>query len=178
MRNEVMRSVGLVLVVGLVGLLGFGGRVLGADVSMGVMGSYLDTDDMGEAYGGGVRLKYDLVEYVGLDFRGSMLRLQDPSVNMFPLEANLMLQVPVANVLIPYGGFGVGYYIFDGGDVDLDDTVGYGPLAGVELRLASAVALFGEARWLFLEPDVSGWLGRGRARLDGFGVTAGIMVLF
>ncbi|MGA1236545.1 MAG: hypothetical protein ACO34E_06725 [Limisphaerales bacterium] len=178
MRNLASRNVWVAVVLALVVFGSSGGRVRGADVSMGLMGSYLDTDDLGEAYGGGIRLKYDLVEYVGLDFRGSMLRLQDPSVNLFPLEANLMLQLPVANVLIPYGGFGVGYYIFDGGDVGLDNAVGYGPLAGVELRIASAVALFGEARWLFLEPDVSGWMGRDRVRLDGFGVTAGIMVLF
>jgi hypothetical protein len=62
MQNELMRSLRLILVVGLVVLGCLGGRVMGADVSMGVMGSYLDTDDLGEAYGGGLRLKYDLVE--------------------------------------------------------------------------------------------------------------------
>jgi opacity protein-like surface antigen len=160
-------------------LLGSGAeRVSGADVSVGAVGTYLDTEDLGKAYGGGVRLKYDLIEYVGMDFRASMVRLQDPSINMFPLEANLMLQFPVGNTVLPYGGFGVGYYFFDGGDFSLKDRVGYGPLAGLELRLTRDVALFGEARWLFLEPDVSGVPGVDKARLDGFGINAGIMLLF
>ena len=89
-----------------------------------------------------------------------------------------MLQVPVANTLLPYGGFGVGYYFFDGGDISLSGRVGYGPLAGLELRLTRDLALFGEARWLFLEPSASGLAGVDKVRLDGFGINAGIMLLF
>jgi hypothetical protein len=107
-----------------------------------------------------------------------MVRLQDASVNMFPLEGNLLLQFPIANTVLPYGGFGVGYYLFDGGDFSLENNLGYGPVAGVELRLTRDLALFGEARWLFLESDVSGVPGVDKARLDGFGVNAGLMLLF
>jgi len=165
-----------VVVAGLLSLSA--GRSSAADVSIGALGSYLDTKDLGKAYGGGLRLKYDLIEYVGLDFRASMVRLQDPSINMFPVEANLTLQLPIANTVIPYGGFGVGYYFFDGGDINLKNQVGYGPVAGLELRLSRDLAVFGEARWLFLEPEVSGLPGVDKARLDGFGINAGIMLLF
>jgi opacity protein-like surface antigen len=159
-------------------LMAFVPGLRAADVSVGGFGTYLDTKDYEEAWGGGLRLKYDLVEYIGLDFRGSMVRLQGLSANMFPVEANLILQLPIGNVLLPYGGMGVGYYFFDGGDLDLDNQVGYGPLAGVELRLSRAVALFGEARWLFLEPEVGGSGDLDKIRLDSFGVNAGIMFLF
>jgi opacity protein-like surface antigen len=154
---------------------GPGVRLVAADISLGAMGSYLDTDSAGEAWGGGLRLKYDLTEYIGMDFRGSFLRLEGSGVNLFPVEANLLAQFPIANRILPYGGFGVGYYFFEGGDLRLEDRVGFGPLAGLELRLTSGFAIFGEARWLFLEPKLS---GGGSVRMDSFGINAGLMFLF
>jgi hypothetical protein len=166
----------MAMALGLCGLvLAAGPRLAAADASLGGMGSYLDTDGLGEAWGGGLRLKYDLVEYLGFDLRGSFLRLGDPGISMFPVEANLMFQLPIKNILLPYGGMGVGYYFFDGGDIRLEDRVGYGPLAGLEIRLGNSVALFGEARWLYLEPKVS---GGGSVKLDSFGINAGLMFLF
>jgi len=153
-------------------------RSQAADISVGGFGTYLDTDDYDEAWGGGLRLKYDLVEYVALDFRGSMVRLQPFSANMFPLEANLLLQVPLGRAVLPYGGMGIGYYLFDGGDYELEHSLGYGPVAGLEIRLGASVALFGEARWLFLEPDISNSSTLDKISLDSFGVNAGIMFLF
>ena len=52
-------------------------RVCSADVSLGGFGSYLDTEDVGEGYGGGLRLKYDLMEYVGMDLRALKRRMKD-----------------------------------------------------------------------------------------------------
>jgi hypothetical protein len=153
-------------------------RCRAADVSFGGFGSYFDIKDYEESYGGGLRLKYDLVEYIGFDLRASMVRVEPFEANMFPLEANLLLQVPIGKVLLPYGGMGVGYYLFDGGDPELEHALGYGPVAGLEVRLGRAVALFGEARWLFLEADVDGSPTLDKASLDSFGVNVGIMFLF
>jgi len=153
-------------------------RATAADVSVGGFGSYLNTDDLGETWGGGLRVKYDLTEYVGFDVRGSFARIGDASISMFPVEGNLFLQLPIANRILPYGGFGVGYYFFDGGTPELENHVGYGPLAGLEVRLSSSLAIFGEARWLFLETDIKSPAGTGSVKLDGFGINAGIMVLF
>jgi hypothetical protein len=153
-------------------------EVQAADVNLGGFGSYLDTEDLGESWGGGLRIKYDLIEYVGFDIRGSFARIQDYSISVFPVEGNLFLQLPIAKRILPYGGFGVGYYFFDGGDIDLGDELGYGPLAGLELRLGRGLAIFGEARWLFLEPDDRSSGGASSVKLDGFGINAGIMFLF
>jgi len=158
--------------------LGVSNRAQAADVSVGGFGTYLDPKDYDESWGGGLRLKYDLVEYIAFDLRASMVRVRPFDANMFPLEANLLLQVPLGKTLLPYGGMGVGYYLFDSGDPQLQHELGYGPLAGLELRLGRSVAIFGEARWLFLEPDVKGSSTLSKALLDSFGVNAGIMFLF
>jgi hypothetical protein len=153
-------------------------RAAAADVSLGAFGSFLDTEDLGEAWGGGLRLKYDLIEHIGFDLRAGFTRIDDASLNIFPLEGNLFFQFPIANRILPYGGFGVGYYVFDGSALDLEDRVGYGPLAGLELRLTQSFAIFGEARWLFLDPKIQSPSGLGSAKLGGFGINAGLMVLF
>jgi opacity protein-like surface antigen len=153
-------------------------RAQAADVSFGGFGTYLDPKDYDESWGGGLRLKYDLVEYIAFDLRASMVRVRPFDANMFPLEANLLLQVPIGKTLLPYGGMGVGYYLFDSGNPKLQHSLGYGPLAGLELRLGRSIAIFGEARWLFLEPDVKGSSTLTKASLDSFGVNAGIMFLF
>ncbi len=153
-------------------------RPQAADVSVGGFASYFDMDDFEESWGGGLRHKYDLIEYIAFDLRASMVRVQSFDANMFPLEANLLLQVPIGKTLLPYGGMGVGYYLFDSGDPELQHELGYGPVAGLELRLGKSVAIFGEARWLFLEPKVKGSATLDKASLDSFGVNAGIMFLF
>jgi len=153
-------------------------RVMAVDASFGLLGSYLAGEDLGDGYGGGIRLKYDLFEYLAMDYRASFLYYQDPSANVFPLEFNLIGQFPIANIVLPYAGMGVGYYFFNGGDLDLSSCVGYGPVGGVEVRVTPSFAIFGEARYLFLEPQAWALPGNPNLEAGGFGINAGVMFLF
>jgi len=99
---------------------------------------------------------------------------------MFPLEAAALLNFPLMfEHVVPYVGAGAGYYLFDGSD--LDDEVGFSPLAGLEIGFQS-LSVMAEARWLFLEADADSAKEELRnlreADLDGFGVNLGVLFRF
>lgn len=153
-------------------------EAVGAD--LGIFGSYLDSDDFKEAYGGGAKLKFNLVEFFALDIRGSYLTFDDTDVDMIPVEGLALLQIPLGDALNLYGGIGVGYYFFDADRVDLEDSVGYFPVAGLEVALGE-IKLFGEIRWLALSPDVDAAteevediIGGDDAEADGIGINVGL----
>jgi hypothetical protein len=115
--------------------------------------SSLDSDDLGTGYGGGAKLEVKPTDWLSVDGRASLIFFDDFDISMIPLEAALRLNVPMfGERIVPYAGVGVGEYLFDADDVDLDDSVGYFPLVGLEVG-TRRVALFAEARWLFLQTD-------------------------
>lgn len=154
----------------------------GSGLECGVFGSYLDSDDLGKGYGGGAKVEINPIDIVSIDARASYIRFDDTSVNMFPLEAAALLNFPILfEHIVPYIGAGVGYYIFDASGADLDDEVGFFPLAGLEIGLQK-LSLMIEARWLFLEADVDSARSElehiTKADVDGLGVNAGLIYRF
>ncbi len=73
------------------------GEALGLDI--GVLGSYVDGDDLGEAYGAGAKIKLNLTEVIGLDVTGSYLEFDDTDVEMIPVEGTVLLQIPLGDSL-------------------------------------------------------------------------------
>jgi hypothetical protein len=172
--------IGLVLAVALA--LAMSGCAHGSGVEFGVFGSTLDSDDLGDGHGGGVKLEVNPIDRVSVDARASWLGFDDTDVDMFPLEVAALLNFPlVGERIVPYIGAGVGYYLFDGSGADLDEEVGYYPLAGLEIGLHS-ISVLAEARWLFLETDVAGAKNELKnlteADVDGFGVNVGALIRF
>ena len=159
-----------------------GGCSAGPMASVGVFGSYLDSDDLGDGYGAGAKLELKPTDVISVDGRASWIYFEDFEVHVLPLEAALRLNFPLmGSRIIPYVGAGGGYYIFEADDVDLDDDVGYFPLVGMEVGLRR-VALFAEARWLFLETDVDSALDElgniDDADVDGLGINVGLLFRF
>ena len=156
-------------------------RAEAVGLDLGVFGSYLDADDFKEGYGAGGKLKLNIAEFFAVDVRGSFLTFDDTEVDIIPVEAAALLQIPLGDALNLYGGVGVGYYMFDADKIDLDDNVGYFPLAGAEIAIGDIV-LFGEVRWLALSSDtdsavdeIEGIVEDGdEAEADGMGVNIGI----
>ena len=119
-------------------------------------------------------------DMISVDARASVIHFDDTGINMFPLEAAGLLNFPLLfEHVVPYIGAGVGYYLFDG--ADLDDQVGFFPLAGLEIGFHS-VSVMAEARWLFLETDADSAKAEVQnlteADLDGFGVNLGLLFRF
>ncbi len=178
--SEMEKCLGLMLLAILSTALS--GCTAGPVAALGVFGSYLDADDLGDGYGAGAKLELKPTDVISVDGRASWVYFDDFEIHMIPLEAAVRLNIPLmGSRIIPYVGAGGGYYIFEADDVDLDDDVGYFPLVGMEVGLRR-VGLFAEARWLFLEADVDSALDElediDDADVDGFGVNVGLVFRF
>ena len=154
----------------------------GSGLEFGAFASSLDSDDLGEGYGGGAKLELNPIDLVSVDARASYIRFSDADIDMVPLEvAGLVNFAMLAEHIVPYAGVGVGYYLFDGDGADLDDEVGFFPLVGLEIGL-QPVSLLIEGRWLFLEADVDSAEAEldnlTEATVDGFGVNMGLIFRF
>ena len=176
-----MRSyAGLILLA--IASMSMAGCSAGSMAAVGFFGSYLDSDDLGDGYGAGAKLEVKPTDVLSVDGRASWVYFEDFEIHMIPLEAALRLNLPLLGErIIPYVGAGGGYYFFEADDVDLDDDVGYFPLVGLEVGFRR-VAIFGEARWLFLETDVDSALDEladlDEADVDGLGVNVGLLFRF
>ncbi len=166
----------------------YNGNCLDIDQQLGVFGSYQDTDDLDDGYGGGLR--YALFANVadpapgsvlqgidiGADLRGSWLADYDEDafdVDMFPVQTNLLIRASFQNGFRPYAGGGVGYIWFDNdGDKDLDDEYSYSAILGFDQEITDRFSLFVEGEYMWLEPDYDD--APGDADMDGFGVNTGI----
>ena len=150
----------------------------GSGIELGVFGSYLDADDLGDGYGVGAKLELQAVDWMSVDARASYVNFSNPEVDMYPLELAALLNIPLADEqIVPYAGVGVGYYILDASGFDMDDEVGFFPVVGLEIG-AWNLSFMIEARWLFLEPDVDGVSNVDEAELDGLGINAGLLFRF
>jgi len=154
----------------------------GSGVELGVFGSSLDSDDLGDGYGGGVKLELNPIDLVSVDARASYIRFGDPDVDMFPLEAaGLLNTAAFGERFVAYAGAGVGYYFFNCDEEDLDDAVGFFPVVGLEIGF-HRLSVLAEARWLFLEADVDSAKDELRnlhdANVDGLGINIGLLFRF
>lgn len=161
-----------------------------AQAGIGVFGTYWDSKDYDELYGGGVRLGGEIGAGFGLEARASYLSTDlfgddDVALDVIPLEAVASWTLDVSEMLKPYIGAGVGYYVknldWEANDVWEDakskDSVGYFALAGLNLVFGNAT-IFGEAKYnLVGEEDEFDWRGsdvKEKYSLDGLSLSAGV----
>ena len=154
--------------------------------SIGLGGQYWlvkdakDVLDENGLWGGNILFRIQPVEYIGIDLRagasgawdteswhGPRGRKYEETATFMccPVEAGLVLIIPIGDRFQIYGGGGVGYYYYDidikttshrhghsyrsewHDHIDLEDDVGWYALGGLKISLASHFALFGEARY-------------------------------
>jgi len=174
------RLIGLALIA-LVAVTG-GCSSTGSGVELGILATELDGGDLGEGFGGGAKLELNPIDLISIDGRVSWIRHDDTDIDVVPLEAAALLNLPLFwEHFVPYVGVGAGYYLFDGDGADLDDEWGYFPLLGVELGLQK-LSFIAEARYLQLETDVKKGVGplagKDKADMNGFGVNMGLIIRF
>ena len=90
----------------------------------------------------------------------------DVTIVSMPMEANLLLEVPVGRTFVLYGGPGVGYYLFDGQsntdqgdktilyDIEVDDKIGSYLLAGLRAQLKPHFGLYLEGQYTWVETSI------------------------
>ena len=170
-------------------VVGMSAGVASAAGGVGVFGSYWDADDPGPGYGGGLKFKAELVDYLAVELRASCITKfdewdGDDDLFVIPLEAGLVLNFPLGTEvpITIYGGGGVGYAIIpEADDIDFDDDFTFYGVAGAEFALGDALSLFAEAQYRFLEVDgaeVNGEAIKEKVKFTGFGVNVGLMLRF
>lgn len=188
-------------ILAVLAVLALAGISASAAGGLGLFGSYWDADgDVG--MGGGLKLKMEMAPNIALELRGSYLPEWDfdedetgdamEDFSVIPVEADLVVNFPLGDMLKIYGGAGGGYYVTpefesdvaipgsDEPDVDPEDVFGYFALGGVEIALSEQVSLFAEAqyRWVeFDEVEIDGEdVDVDDADLTGFGANAGLLL--
>lgn len=142
--------------------------------AIGLMASWWQLNDANEdGFGAGLKNKMPIIPLVAIDTRASWINFSDSDMNVFPLEVTGLVTLGLL-----YGGLGVGYYIFDAENFDLDNAFGWYVLVGAEIGLGG-FGVFGELKWTDLSVDASNVdpdLGDVPTSLeaDGMGLNIGI----
>ena len=157
---------------------------------LGAFASRWDSQDYGTLTGYGLRFGWNVFDPLGLEARASYFESRDDETEttLVPLEAALVLRLPLARHLVPYVGAGAGYYFKDaeyGDDTDTwessEEVAGYFGLAGLNLYLG-AFSLFAEAKYNLVGTDDDlEWRGsdvEAKNSLDGLSFSAGLKLGF
>jgi hypothetical protein len=167
-----MKRICSILLVTLVAL----GAAVPQAHAFGVMASWWNIDETNDdGFGGGLRSKTQIVPMIAFDTRISWIHFGDSSTDVFPIEATGLLKLGML-----YAGIGAGYYIFNGGEVELDNNFGWYLVGGIELSV-SKFGVFGEVKWTSLSADIKDVdpsLGDVPTELDadGIGFNVGVMM--
>jgi len=171
-----------ILVLATVAAVAIGGCSHGRGVEFGAFGTVLDSKDLDAGYGGGVKAEFNPLDPISVDARVGYVHFDDADVAMVPVEVAGLYNFPILGErIVPYIGAGAGYYHFDAEGANLDDQVGFFPLAGIEIGL-QRLSILAEARWLFLGTDVDAAEGElrdlTRAHIDSVGINVGAIYRF
>lgn len=170
-----------------------------ARAGIGAFGSWWDSKDYGDMYGGGGKLALGLGLGFWIEARGSYLTAhgvkvssgdttEKGDVELIPLEALLAWELEASEVFRPYIGAGIGYYLKDfewksewkewKEEFKSKDCAGYFALAGLNLNLGSDITIFGEAKYTLVgEDDKLEWRGsdvKEKYSFDGLSVNVGL----
>ena len=147
--------------------------------SFGVHGSHWDTDEADSSLGLGVRLGFDFVKILELEFRGTQYPdfntdafLADIDIKATAVDGGLRVNFLPSGPVNPYAGAGVTYYFLDPDQGDMDNETGWYAAAGLELG-GDASRFFAEAVWRKLDTSISLGIFDSDAQFDGIAFNAG-----
>jgi len=140
--------------------------------ALGGYAVWQSAEDIDDAFGLGLKHQFKIVPIIGIEARATWLGYGDndfgggdASLNAFPLEA-----FGRAKLGLFYGGIGIGWTFFGGGDPKPDSAFTSLIAAGAEFTLLG-LGGFAELGYRFLEPEVSG------VKVDLNGVAANVGVI-
>jgi len=188
-RRNIMKK--LMVMLAVIGLYASSAWASG----IGAYGAYWKTKGGSEAFdgdgfGGGAKIKMDLVPELSIEVRGTYFSLKQKvddvdvggTLEVIPVEAGLTLNIPNRSKCTPYIGGGVGYFFMnaksdDGESHSLDSVLGGYGIVGLEFELAEGLCFFAEGKYTVVSAQDKDE-GSPKIKLDGFGASAGLMLKF
>jgi hypothetical protein len=147
---------------------------------LGLMTTWLKGGNGGLAYGGNLIGKQEIWRYADISGRVGYEKSDCFRVTSVPLEFTATLKYPLLDDrLVPYAGMGVGYYIWTGGAIALENSWSWYPVAGISYYLGKERkwSIFMEGRYEYMDAKIlsGGPPGQSEASFmrwgGGFGVS-------
>jgi hypothetical protein len=126
-------------------------------LELGILPLFLKGGNGGLAYGGSLVAKQDIWRYAEISGRVGYSKSDCHMVKSVPLEFTAEMKYPLFNDrLVPYAGMGIGYHIWTGGLVDLENSIAWYPLGGINWYFDKKKkwALFIEGRYEFMDANI------------------------
>ena len=140
--------------------------------TVGLYGAFWDTDDADSSWGGGVRMGFDFLKWMELEFHGTYypnfggdVLGSSVDITALPVDGGLKFKLFPEKPVTLYVGAGGTYYFMSADGVDISDETGYYAEAGVEF--GAHFHMFFEALWRKMEADVDAGPVSGTASFDG-----------
>ena len=129
--------------------------------SFGLYGSYWDSDQVDSSWGGGVRIGFNFVKFLELEFHGtdypSFSSTTTPAaldIKAIPADGGLRFNILPTKAVNPYFGAGVSYYFLDSDEGSIDNQTGWYGEAGLDFGGKNA-RFFLEAMWRKMDTTIS-----------------------
>jgi hypothetical protein len=152
---------------------------------VGYMGTVIkgrSSGGTGLSYGGDVMVQEDIGKFFDVGLRAGYTKSDCFGVKYVPIQGTASFKYPIGDgTWVPYVGLGIGYHVFTGGTIDLENTVGYYPRIGLNYRIGKEKhwAIFIEATYRIMKTDITGGnTTETEAKLDGGGGSFGFSYRF
>ena len=147
--------------------------------SFGVYGSYWDSSDAGSSWGGGVRVGFDFLKFMQLEFHGTYFPSfgtdvlgSNVDVTATPVDGGIRFDFLPDKKINVYAGAGASYYFMDSKDGSMDNTTGWYGEAGLEFGKTSR--FFAEVMWRKMDTTLTIGSFDADAQFDGISAQAGL----
>jgi hypothetical protein len=126
-------------------------------LELGILNTWLKGGNGGLAYGGSVLARQEIWRYADVSGRVGYSKSDCHGVTSVPLELTGELKYPLHNDRwVPYVGMGVGYHIWTGGHVELENSMSWFPLGGLRWYPGKDKkwCVFIEGRYEYMDADI------------------------
>ena len=149
--------------------------------SFGVYGAYWDADEADKSLGAGVRVGFDFVKFLELEFHGThypdfetRTLVTDFDIQATAVDGGLRVNFLPVGPVNPYVGAGISRYFLDSDQGDIDNETGWYGEAGLDLG-GENCRFFAEAMWRKLDAHISLEDFNTDAQFDGIAFNVGAL---
>ncbi len=149
--------------------------------SFGLYGSHWDTDEADSSLGAGVRVGFNFLKFLELEFHGTHFPdfnreslLQDIDLKATPVDGGLRVNFLPSLTVNPYVGAGVSYFFLDSDQGEIDNETGWYAEAGLDFGGDNG-RFFVEGMWRKLDTSISLGVFDADTKFDGIAANVGVV---